>query len=138
MQALFVTLDPQRDTKELLAGLCRFLPRRTLSALTGDETAIQRAAHAYKVYFKKVPGQDDDDYGVDHCAYIYLMDRDGKFIGVFPPSTPADRIVDVLKPLIGGADSGDRAGHEHWTYPITLSMYFAPPISQASCCPNQR
>ncbi len=99
VQPLFISLDPKRDTQDLLATYVDSF-HENLIGLTGDETAIQRAAHAYKVYFKKVPGRGEDDYGIDHSAYIYLMDRAGKFIGVFPPSTPPDRIVTVLKPLL--------------------------------------
>jgi len=99
VQALFITLDPKRDTRELLTGYVDSF-HDNIVGLTGDETAIRRAAHAYKVYFNRVPGKGEDDYLIDHSAYIYLMDRAGKFIGVFPPSTPPDRIVEVLKPLV--------------------------------------
>lgn len=99
VQALFITLDPQRDTQSLLSTYVDSFHER-LVGLTGSETAIRRAAHAYKVYFKKVPGKNDDDYAIDHSAYIYLMDRDGKFAGVFPPSTSPDRIAQILKPMM--------------------------------------
>ena len=100
VRGLFVSVDPKRDTPALLATYVDSF-HDNIVGLTGDEKAVHRAAHAYKVYFKKVPGKGEDDYGFDHSAYIYLMDRDGKFIGVFPPSTPAERIVAVLKPLLG-------------------------------------
>lgn len=100
VQGLFISVDPERDTPALLATYVDSF-HENIVGLTGDDHAIRRAAHAYKVYFSKVPGRGEDDYGFDHSAYIYLMDRDGKFIGVFPPSTPAERIVTVLKPLLG-------------------------------------
>jgi protein SCO1/2 len=100
VQGLFISVDPKRDTPPLLAAYVDSF-HENIVGLTGDESAVRRAAHAYKVYFNKVPGKADDDYGFDHSAYIYLMDRDGKFIGVFPPSTPAERIAHVLKPLVG-------------------------------------
>ena len=99
VQALFITLDPQRDTQKLLATYVDSFHDQFIG-LTGSEIDIRRAAHAYKVYFKKVPGKNDDDYAIDHSAYIYLMDRDGKFAGVFPPSTSPDRIAQVLKPMV--------------------------------------
>lgn len=99
VQGLFISVDPKRDTPALLATYVDSF-HENIVGLTGDESAIRRAAYAYKVYFNKVPGKGDDDYGFDHSAYIYLMDRDGKFIGVFPPSTAAERIVRVLTPLI--------------------------------------
>ena len=100
----------QKGHAELYRGaeyIVDFLPKVKIEIVIGDELvekaidAIRRAAHAYKVYFNKVPGKGEDDYGFDHSAYIYLMDRAGKFIGVFPPSTPPERIVAVLKPLLG-------------------------------------
>jgi len=100
VQGLFISIDPKRDTPELLASYVESF-HDDIVGLTGDEMAVRRAAHAYKVYFNKVPGRGQDDYGFDHSAYIYLMDRDNKFIGVFPPSTSVARIVTVLKPLLG-------------------------------------
>ncbi len=100
VRALFITLDPQRDTQKLLATYVDSF-HDGIVGLTGSDIDIRRAAHAYKVYFKKVPGKNDDDYAVDHSAYIYLMDREGKFAGVFPPSTSPDRIAQVLKPMVG-------------------------------------
>jgi protein SCO1/2 len=100
VRGLFISLDAERDTPALLAAYVESF-HENIVGLTGDETAIRRAAHSYKVYFNKVPGKGRDDYGFDHSAYIYLMDRTGKFIGVFPPSTPGERIVSVLKPLLG-------------------------------------
>ena len=100
VRALFITLDPQRDTQKLLATYVDSF-HENLIGLTGSEMDIRRVAHAYKVYFKKVPGKNDDDYAVDHSAYIYLVDREGKFAGVFPPATSPDRIAQVLKPMVG-------------------------------------
>lgn len=100
VRALFISLDPQRDTQKLLATYVDSF-HENLVGLTGSETDIRRVAYAYKVYFRKVPGKNDDDYAVDHSAYIYLMDREGKFAGVFPPSTSPDRIAQVLKPMVG-------------------------------------
>jgi cytochrome oxidase Cu insertion factor (SCO1/SenC/PrrC family) len=99
VRGLFITVDPKRDTPELLARYVESFHENVVG-LTGDERAISRTARSYKVYFNKVPGKGEDDYGFDHSAYIYLMDRDGKFVGVFPPSTSSDRIVAALKPLL--------------------------------------
>ena len=99
VRALFISLDPQRDTQALLSTYVESF-HQNLIGLTGNEQSIRRAANAYKVYFAKVPGKNTDDYGIDRTAYIYLMDRDGKFVGVLPPSTSSDRIAQVLKPLL--------------------------------------
>jgi cytochrome oxidase Cu insertion factor (SCO1/SenC/PrrC family) len=97
VQPVFVTLDPERDTAPHLAEYVRsFHPR--FIGLTGDARAIQQAARAYKVYYARVPTRGNG-YTVDHSGYIYLMDRDGKYLGFFPPGSPPERMVDVMRPL---------------------------------------
>ncbi|QOZ28671.1 SCO family protein [Bradyrhizobium sp. CCBAU 51753] len=98
VQPIFITVDPERDTASHLADYVPlFHPR--LIGLTGSSDAIRRVADAYKVYYAKVPLQDAD-YTVDHTAYIYLMDRDGSYLGFFPPGTSADRMVEIIKPRL--------------------------------------
>ena len=100
IQPLFVTLDPERDTpKHLAAYVPHFHPR--FIALSGTPSAIRKAADAYKVYYKKVAGPSG--YTVDHTAFIYLMDRNGHYLGFFPPGTPAERRVEIIRPHILGA-----------------------------------
>nr|WP_229179367.1 SCO family protein [Bradyrhizobium ivorense] len=98
VQPIFITVDPERDTASHLADYVPlFHPR--LIGLTGSSDAIRKVADAYKVYYAKVPLQDAD-YTVDHTAYIYLMDRDGSYLGFFPPGTSADRMVEIIKPRL--------------------------------------
>ena len=98
VQPVFVTLDPERDTRQHLADyVALFHPR--LIGLTGEAKSIRQAARAYKVYYAKVPTAGDD-YTVDHSGYIYLMDRAGQYLGFFPPGTPPDRMVDVIRPFV--------------------------------------
>lgn len=104
---LFVTLDPERDTPEHLAPYVRhFHPR--LVGLTGSAPAVRAVARAYKVYYKKVPGSGRAIYTVDHTAYIYLMDRDGKYLGFFPPGTSADRMLEIIRPRLDAVDVSKR------------------------------
>ena len=105
VQPLFITVDPERDTAQHLAEYVpMFHPR--LIGLTGSAEAIRKAADAYKVYYAKVDppkenGKDDGGYyTVDHTAYIYLMDRDGNYLGFFPPGTSADRMVEIIRPRL--------------------------------------
>jgi cytochrome oxidase Cu insertion factor (SCO1/SenC/PrrC family) len=98
VQPLFITLDPATDTpKRLAAYVPSFHPR--LLGLSGSAAAVDEAARAYRVYYKKVPGAKASE-AVDHSAFIYLMDRDGKYLGFFPPGTPADRMVQVIRPYL--------------------------------------
>lgn len=79
--ALFVTVDPERDTPAVLKDyLSNFDPH--LRALTGDPAAVEAALKAYRVYAAKVPLKDGD-YTMDHTAAVYLMDKDGRFVSTF-------------------------------------------------------
>jgi len=94
---IFITLDPERDTRKLLG---HYVPafHSQIVGLTGNSEAIRKAALAYKVYYKKVPIGGWLRYTIDHSAFIYLMGRDGKYIGFLPPSTSAERIVEMIRP----------------------------------------
>jgi len=100
VQPLFITVDPERDTPQVLADYVpMFHPR--LIGLSGDAAAVRQAARAYRVYYAKVPA--GEGYTVDHSGFIYLMDRAGHYVGFFPPGTPADRMIDAIRPLVEGA-----------------------------------
>jgi protein SCO1 len=79
--ALFITVDPERDTPTALKDyLSNFDPH--LRGLTGDPAAVNAAIKAYRVYAKKIPLKDGD-YTMDHTAVVYLMDKDGHFVAPF-------------------------------------------------------
>lgn len=102
VQPLFVTLDPDRDTVQHLAQYVPLFHPRLLG-LTGGNADIAKAADAYRVYYKRVKtGDKPDDYTVDHSAFIYLVDRDGRYLGFFPPGTDAPRLVEMIKPHLKG------------------------------------
>ena len=97
VQPIFITLDPARDTPKVLAPyLHSFHPR--FVGLGGSEAAVAQAARAYHVYYKHVP--TGKGYTVDHSAFIYLMDRAGGYLGFFPPATPAERMVQGIRPYL--------------------------------------
>lgn len=81
VDALFITVDPQRDTPAVMKDyLSNFDPH--LRGLTGDQASIDAAIKAYRVYAKKVP-LDNGDYTMDHTAIIYLMDKNSRFVAPF-------------------------------------------------------
>jgi len=94
--ALFITVDPERDTPDVLKDyLSSFDPR--LRGLTGDRTAIDAAIREYRVYAKKVP-LDNGDYTIDHTAVVYLMDKDGHFVAPFNVNrTPEAEAADLRR-----------------------------------------
>ena len=79
--AVFITVDPERDTQSVLKDyLSSFDPH--VLGLTGDQPAIVAVAKEYRAYFKKVP-LDDGGYTMDHTAITYLMDQNGRFVSPF-------------------------------------------------------
>jgi cytochrome oxidase Cu insertion factor (SCO1/SenC/PrrC family) len=96
VQPLFITLDPKRDTPEHLA---EYVPsfHKDIVGLSGSATAIRAAADAYKVYYREVAREGGSDYTIDHSAFLYLMDRDGQFIGFLPPGTSADTMFPKIQ-----------------------------------------
>ena len=100
VQPIFVTLDPVRDTPAVLRHYAAaFHPG--FVALTGTEDEIRRVATDFKVYFKKVPLPGTLTYSIEHTAYTFLLDRQGEFVILFPPGTPADRMVEMLREQLG-------------------------------------
>jgi protein SCO1/2 len=97
VSALFITIDPERDTPAQMKDyLSSFNPR--LTGLTGDPAAIAAVAKAYRVYVKKVP--QGDDYTMDHTALVYLMDKDGRFVAPFNVKRqPEDAAADLRRYL---------------------------------------
>jgi len=94
--ALFITVDPERDTAASLKDyLGSFDPH--VRGLTGDADALAKVAKEYRVYYKKVP-LDGGDYTMDHTAVVYLMDKDGRFVAPFNVSrTPEQEAADLRR-----------------------------------------
>ena len=96
VQPLFITVDPERDTPELLAPyVTHFVP--DMVGLTGSPEAIKAVADGYRVAYWKVEDQDSAlPYTVDHASLIFIMDKKGQFLTQV-----------VSKPGFGGADTPD-------------------------------
>jgi protein SCO1/2 len=96
LKALFVTVDPERDTPEVMKSyLSSFDPR--IIGLTGDRAAIDATIKAYRAYAKKTPLKDGD-YTMDHTALVYLMGKDGGFVGAFNiEQAPAQAAAEWLR-----------------------------------------
>ncbi len=82
VKALFITIDPERDSPALMKDyVSNFDPR--IIGLTGDRAAIDQVEKAYRVYARKAPLAGSDDYTMDHSAIVYLMDSQGRFVEAF-------------------------------------------------------
>jgi protein SCO1/2 len=93
--ALFITVDPERDTPEVMRGYLASFDSH-IHGLTGDAAAIDAVAKAYKAYYKKVP-LEGGDYTMDHGAIVYLMDKDGRFVSPFNMRRTADVLAADLR-----------------------------------------
>jgi len=83
VQVLMVTVDPERDTPEILKQYVTALDSRFLG-LTGDAEAIARTAKEFKVFYQKNPGASPQAYSVDHSSGTYIFDTNGRlrlFVG---------------------------------------------------------
>ena len=77
VQVLFVTVDPERDTQEVLAKYVPAFDARFLG-LRGSPEATRAAAKEFKVYFEKRPATTPGEYSVDHSAQSYVIDPQGR------------------------------------------------------------
>ena len=93
--ALFITVDPERDTPAALKDyLASFDPH--VAGLTGDPASVAAVAKGYRVYFKKVP-LDQGGYTMDHTAILYLMDKEGRFVSPFSLKRTAEAAAADLR-----------------------------------------
>ncbi len=102
IQPILISLDPERDTPELMAQYitANGFPEN-LIGLTGTPEQVDVAVKAYRVYAKKVSlGEDVDDYTIDHTSYIYLMDKNGKYAAVFTKHDSPETIAAQIKPYL--------------------------------------
>jgi protein SCO1/2 len=84
--AVFVTVDPERDTPEVMKDYVSSFDKRIVG-LTGDRQAVDAMLKAYRVYSKKIPGTGDD-YSMDHSAIVYLMDKQMRFVNALNLQQP--------------------------------------------------
>jgi len=96
VQPLFVTLDPARDTRAVIGPYASaFHPR--FVALRGSERETRRIATSFKVYYEKVKPPGSRTYFIDHTAFIFLLDREGKYVAFFPPGTTLERMAVMVR-----------------------------------------
>jgi protein SCO1/2 len=94
--AMFISLDPERDTPQVLGRyLAAFDPR--IIGLTGNKEAIDDVARAYAAYYKKVETPNAGAYLVDHSGFLYLMDRQGKYIAHYGPDVKAQDLARAIR-----------------------------------------
>ena len=101
VQVLFVTVDPERDTREALARYVTAFDPRFLG-LYGDAAATQKAAKEFKIYYEK--RKSGDSYSVDHSGQSYVLDPQGRLRLLVRPDRIGQDLAADLRALL--AESG--------------------------------
>ncbi len=101
VQAIFITVDPERDTPAALQSYTAFFDPRIVG-LSGSPLLVRRAADSFKVRYEKVrdPQNPPERYAVDHSAGITLLGSDGRFIKRFAYATAPAVMVDQIGQLL--------------------------------------
>ncbi|MBI4809366.1 MAG: SCO family protein [Nitrosomonadales bacterium] len=101
LQPLFITVDPERDTPEVLHRYIAFFNPRIIG-LTGSPELVRRAADNFKVKYEKYlePGAAPNRYAVDHSVGMYLLGPDGRFLARFAYGMPFGEMAERIRALM--------------------------------------
>jgi protein SCO1/2 len=100
VQVLFVTVDPQRDTAEILKQYVPAFDKRFLGLRPEDDAALEKVAKDFKIYYKKVPGISPGSYTIDHTAGSYAFDPDGRLRLYIKHAQGPETLAHDLKELL--------------------------------------
>jgi len=103
--ALFISIDPERDTVSWLHEYARFLPAG-LTPLTGTPAQVRAVADAWGVRYARVESGSADAYSMSHTADVFLVDADGRLRASFPFGTEAGTIVEVVRMVAAASPAG--------------------------------
>lgn len=99
LKAYFISVDPERDTPEVIGDYVSWNP--AVTGVTGSRQEIDKAIKAWAVYAEKVP-LTDGGYNVDHTASVFLLNRSGAFEGTISYGENADMAIAKLRRLVSG------------------------------------
>ncbi|MFO7542643.1 MAG: SCO family protein [Thiobacillus sp.] len=99
VQVIFVTVDPQRDTPDLLKQFVPAFHPEFLGMYT-DAESLKQLAHEYKVVFQKTAVKAPDDYLIDHSAGTYIYDPQGRLRLLMPYGSRPEVIAHDLGVLL--------------------------------------
>ncbi|QQA44260.1 SCO family protein [Pelagovum pacificum] len=97
IRVFFVTVDPERDTAEVLGNYVSWVPG--VSGVTGSEEQIAEAIRAFRIYAAKIP-LDDGGYTMDHSAMVLLFDENGRLVEPIAYQEPTDSAVETIRSVM--------------------------------------
>lgn len=100
VQAVFISVDPQRDKPDLLAEYLKSFDPRFVG-LTGSSAQISAAAKSFNVFYER-HDTDDGNYTYDHSSYLYLVDPGGKLVEALGSDRGSEQIAAALSSLMSG------------------------------------
>ena len=99
IQPIFISVDPERDTLDRLKLYAKYFHQNFIG-ITGSSEAIKQAADLYGAAYRRVEQESATGYIVDHSAYLYLVDKQGKLADSLPHGTPSRDIHTALLKLL--------------------------------------
>jgi protein SCO1/2 len=100
VQAVFISVDPQRDKPDLLAEYLKTFDPRFVG-LTGSSAQISAAAKSFNVFYER-HDTDDGNYTYDHSSYLYLVDPGGQLVEALGSDRGSEQIAAALLSLMSG------------------------------------
>ncbi|EON14473.1 MULTISPECIES: SCO family protein [Pandoraea] len=100
VQVLFVTVDPQRDTPELMGQYVPAFNPAFVGLRPADDAALKEVTKSFRVVVNKVEGSTPNNYTIDHTAGIYVFDPNGQLRLFMRPDEPVDAMAKDLKTLL--------------------------------------
>lgn len=100
VQVLFVTVDPQRDTADLMGQYVPAFNPSFVGLRPADDAALKQVTKSFRVVVNKVEGSTPTNYTIDHTAGIYVFDPKGQLRLFMRPDEPVDAMAQDLKTLL--------------------------------------
>lgn len=99
IRVFFVTVDPERDTPDVLTDYVSWAPG--VVGVSGSQDDIDKAIRAFRVYSQRIP-LEGGDYTMDHSAFVLLFDEDGRFDQTISYGEPPERAVAKIRRTVAG------------------------------------
>lgn len=96
VQPLFITIDPERDTVDVMKDYISLFGSRFVG-LTGTTDQIGDVLKSYRVFAQKAQDPSMDEYTMDHSSFIYFMSPEGDLLAIYRVQDSADTIADDIR-----------------------------------------